>query len=61
MNFKNVEAKVRANIVLISFKEEDNFIVYFPHLEVTGYGKDEEQAMRSFNHSLVVFLDYTVN
>lgn len=61
VDFKNAEAKVKANIVLISFKEEDNFIVYSPHLEVTGYGKSEEEAMESFNHSLGVVLDYTVN
>jgi hypothetical protein len=61
VNFKNAEAKVKANIVLISFKEQDNFIVYSPHLEVTGYGKSEEEAMSSFNHCLGVFLDYTTN
>lgn len=61
VNFKNAEAKVKANIVLISFKEQDNYIVYSPHLEVTGYGKNEEEAMNSFNHCLGVFLDYTVN
>jgi hypothetical protein len=61
VNFKNAEAKVKANIVLISFKEQDNYIVYSPHLEVTGYGKSEDEAMQSFNHCLGVFLDYTVN
>ena len=61
VNFKNSEAKVKANIVLISFKEEDNYIIYSPHLEVTGYGKTEDEAMQSFNHCLGVFLDYTTN
>lgn len=61
VDFKNAEAKVKANIVLISFKEQDNYIVYSPHLEVTGYGKSEDEAMQSFNHCLAVFLDYTVN
>lgn len=61
VDFKNSEAKVKATIVLISFKEADNFIIYSPHLEVTGYGKSEDEAMQSFNHCLGVFLDYTVN
>lgn len=61
VNFKNAEAKVKANIVLISFREEDNYIIYSPHLEVTGYGKSEEEAMVSFNHCLGAFLDYTTN
>lgn len=61
VDFKNSEAKVKANIVLISFKELDNFIIYSPHLEVTGYGKTQDEAMNSFNHCLGVFLDYTTN
>lgn len=61
VDFKNSEAKLKANIVLFSFKEEDNYIVYSPHLDVTGYGLDEKEAMDSFNHCLAVFLDYTVN
>jgi hypothetical protein len=61
VDFKNSEAKVKANIVLFSFKEESNYIVYSPHLDVTGYGIDEQEAINSFNHCLAVFLDYTVN
>lgn len=61
VNFKNAEAKVKAKITLISFKELDDFIIYSPHLEVSGYGKTYEAAMDSFNHSLGIFLDYTTN
>lgn len=61
VNFKSAEAKVKANIVLISFKEQHHYIIYSPHLEVTGYGESEDEAMKSFNHCLGVFLDYTVN
>lgn len=61
VDFKNSEAKVKANIILISFKEGEDFIIYSPHLEVTGYGKSEDDAMHSFNHCLGTFLDYTVN
>lgn len=59
-DFKNAEAKLNAKIVLVSFKEDDNFIVYSPHLEVSGYGKTQDAAMDSFNHCLGVFFDYTV-
>ena len=34
VDFKNSEANVKANIVLISFKEDDNYIIYSPHLDV---------------------------
>ena len=61
VDFKNSTSKVSANIILICFKEQDNYIVYSPHLEVTGYGKTEDEAMTSFNYCLGTFLDYTVN
>lgn len=61
VDFRNSQAGVKAKIVLISFKENDNYIVYSPQLEVTGYGKSEDEAMESFNYSLGVFLDYTIN
>ena len=60
VDFKNATAHVKARIVLISFQEGSDYIVYSPHLEVTGYGKNQEEAMESFNHCLGVFLDYTV-
>lgn len=60
VEFTNATAHVKARIVLISFQEGDDYIVYSPHLEVTGYGKNQEEAMESFNHCLGVFLDYTV-
>ena len=61
VDFSNSGGNVKAKIILFSFKEEENFIVYSPHLDVSGYGKTEKEAMESFNHCLGVFLDYTVN
>lgn len=60
INFKNEHAIVKAQIVLISFKEDSSYIVYSPQLEVTGYGKNQLEAMKSFNYALASFLDYTV-
>ena len=61
VDFKNNDGAVKANIVLICFKEVDTFIIYSPHLEVTGYGQSEKEALDSFNISLKIFLDYTIN
>jgi hypothetical protein len=61
VNFSGTNTTVTAKIVLFTFKEDSNFIVYSPHLDVTGYGITEEAAMSSFNHCLGEFLDYTVN
>jgi hypothetical protein len=60
-DFKNSEGKMHIRIAMFSFKENDNFIVYTPHLEVSGYGKSEEEAMNSFNTCLGEFLDYITN
>ena len=60
INFKNAHASVKAHIVLISFTEGENCIIYAPQLEVTGYGKSQQDAMESFNYALSSFLDYTV-
>jgi hypothetical protein len=61
VDFSNSGGSVKAKIILFSFKEEESFIVYSPHLDVSGYGKSETEAMESFNHCLGAFLDYTVN
>lgn len=60
-DFKNASGKVNVQVVLISFKEGNYHIVYAPHLEVTGSGLTEDEAMKSFHISLGMFLDYTVN
>lgn len=61
VNFCSTNTTVTAKIVLFTFQEDSNHIVYSPHLDVTGYGITEEAAMNSFNHCLGEFLDYTVN
>lgn len=59
VGFKNAVSDLKARIVLISFQESDNYIVYSPHLEVSGYGKTPDEAKKSFEESLAIFLDYT--
>lgn len=61
IGFKNAVSNLKARIVLISFQESDNYIVYSPHLEVSGYGKTPEEAKESFEVNLRMFLDYTTN
>jgi hypothetical protein len=61
VNFKNTNGAVNATIILIDFKEGANYIVYSPHLEVTGYGITPQDAVESFNISLRAFFEYTLN
>jgi len=60
-DFKNSEGDIHVKIAMFSFKEKDNYIVYTPHFEVSGYGKTEDEAMNSFNLALGEFLDYITN
>ncbi|MCC7455134.1 MAG: hypothetical protein IT222_13280 [Crocinitomix sp.] len=60
-DFVNAESNLYVKIAMFSFKEKDNYIVYTPHLEVSGYGKTEDEAMNSFNLALGEFLDYITN
>jgi hypothetical protein len=60
-DFKNSEGNMHVRIAIFSFKEKSNYIVYTPHLEVSGYGKTEDEAMNSFNIALREFLDYITN
>jgi len=57
----NKNTEVGVDIVLFCFKEGDVELVYSPYLEISGYGKNEEEAMDSFNINLEAFLEYTTN
>lgn len=63
----NVSAKINTvngihsvRLSLVGFKEEDGiFIIYSPALDLSGYGKNEEEAKKSFNEALIEFAKYT--
>ncbi len=48
------------HLVLLSFKEDNIFIVYAPTLDLSGYGDNQEEANSSFDTSLDEFLDFTI-
>jgi hypothetical protein len=48
------------DLVLLSFKEDNTFIVYAPTLDLSGYGDNQEEADSSFEESLDEFLDFTI-
>ena len=52
---------VNVSVPLLSFKEDDTFIVYSPALDVSGYGDTEEEARKSFEITLEEFINYTLN
>ncbi len=50
--------KIKANLTLIGFKEGKTFLIYSPALDLTGYGKNEEEAKQSFHIMFEGFIDY---
>jgi hypothetical protein len=59
MNKPNINISV--SVSLLSFKENDNFIIYSPALDLSGYGKSLEEAQESFNVAIEEFCRYTIN
>ena len=53
--------KINSELAIFLFKEDDNFIAYSPALDLSGYGKTEEEARNSFNIVLKEYFDYAIN
>lgn len=67
-NSKNISGTIpvkngifKVNLSVIKFEEDGCKIAYCPALDVTGYGKTDEEAEKSFEISLEEFFKYTTN
>lgn len=60
-NFSNQSGQINFNLPIIKFQEDDLYFFYTPALDLTGYGKTEEEAKTSLEETLGQFLDYTTN
>lgn len=59
--YQNKSATVKVQLLLIHFKDENNVhFVYSPHLDLTGYGTDQDEARKSFEIVFEDFVDYTL-
>lgn len=58
---KKGNVTINVSVPLLSFKEDDAFIVYSPALDISGYGDTEEEARKSFELTLEEFISYTLN
>ena len=59
--YKGKKAQHIITLQLISFEEDGLTFVYAPALDLTGYGKNEDEAKRSFEITLKEFVKYTDN
>jgi hypothetical protein len=59
--FSNKKEQVDLQLPLISFINDNVFMVYCPALDLTGYGNDEIEARSGFEIVLDEYLNYTTN
>jgi len=59
--YQNISTIVKIKLLLFHFEDENkvNFI-YSPHLDLTGYGNNIEEAKESFEIVFEDFIDYTL-
>ncbi|NLD45754.1 MAG: hypothetical protein GX660_00950 [Clostridiaceae bacterium] len=60
-NWTDGKKEIIVNLPMILFVEDNSTIIYCPALEISGYGKEEDEAKISFETSLVEFFRYTMN
>jgi hypothetical protein len=53
--------RIKCNLPLIIFEEENSFITYCPALDLCGYGSNEFESNKSFEIVLSEYFRYTVN
>lgn len=59
--FKRKNSEINVKLPLIAFEEDGSKIVYCPALDVSGYGRTDDEANESFAISLESFLSYSIN
>lgn len=60
VELSNFDAKILINIYILPLKEENIDILFCPSLDLYGYGRNKEEADKSFNFSLETFFDYII-
>ena len=59
--YQNQSTSVKVKLLLIHFEDEKKIhFIYSPHLDLTGYGNNFEEARKSFEIVFEDFVDYTL-
>ena len=59
--FSNERGDVNVNVAVLSFVEDKAHIVYCPALDLSGYGKTETEANKSFGLAVGEYFNYTTH
>jgi hypothetical protein len=60
-NWLDDHQEIEISVPMILFEEDNCQILYCPALDISGYGKNEDEAYESFKISLGEFFKYTTN
>lgn len=52
---------VNSQLAVFLFREDENYIAYSPALDLSGYGKSEEEARQSFDIVLKEYFAYALS
>jgi len=57
---RKIANKFDARIPVLFFEEDDKIVVYSPALDLSTFGKTEEQAKKRFAEAAMIFMDEIV-
>ena len=61
-SFIHQKATGKMQLSLVAFEDDDSIhYVYCPALDITGYGYTDSEAKNSFDKTLELYLNYTIN
>lgn len=58
---RETKARIKANLSVVLFKEDNIHIAYCPAVNVYGYGETDSEAKKSLEVCLSEFFKYTIN
>jgi hypothetical protein len=59
--FSNEQGGIRVKVAVLSFKEDNAYIIYCPALDLSGSGNTETEARESFALTVSEYLNYTTH
>ena len=60
--YQNISTSVKIRLLLLHFEDENKIhLIYSPHLDLTGYGVNFDEARKTFEIVFEDFVDYTLN
>jgi hypothetical protein len=59
--FSNEKGNVKVKVSVLSFKEDDAYIIFCPALDLSGSGNTEAEAKESFAIAVAEYLNYTTH